>query len=149
MICKIKKNGPFDKIARDLMQRKVRLTRHRRRVLEVFVKHAEPLTVDEVYSKINASGMDRSSVYRAVNVFCLQGTLTAVTLAPEGKRFELSDSYRPHHHHLVCRGCGRIEDFEECFADTVGKRIGRKMKFKVEAHDFKLIGLCSACHTER
>ncbi|MDR2380062.1 MAG: transcriptional repressor [Bifidobacteriaceae bacterium] len=51
-----------------------------------------------------------------------------------------------HHHHVVCRACGRSEpvsgpDFE-AWADQVAQAAG----FTEVTHALEIAGLCPACH---
>jgi Fur family transcriptional regulator, ferric uptake regulator len=59
-----------------------------------------------------------------------------------GQRFELSDDYPGHHHHLICGGCGKTED---CEMEELEKLIRRRLHFKVTRHDLWFIGLCQSC----
>jgi Fur family ferric uptake transcriptional regulator len=52
---------------------------------------------------------------------------------------------RRHHHHLVCRGCGRTVEIDgpavERWADTVAAEHG----FTQVEHTLEVFGVCSAC----
>jgi Fur family ferric uptake transcriptional regulator len=121
------------------------LTEPRRQVLDVFLRESKPVTASEVHRRISKRGADLASVYRTIELFCRMGVLTEVDHTPQGRRYELSDEYREHHHHLICRGCGKIQDFEDCFLEEFEKVIRRKARFRVTRHDLKFFGLCRAC----
>lgn len=131
-------------ISQFLTDKGFRWTKPRQQVLEVFIKSRLPLTVADVHSRIGG-GADMASVYRTITLFCQEGVLSFIDTVHEGRRYELSDKYREHHHHLICDACGQIEDFEECFIEDVEKQILKKMNFQVTNHDLKFFGRCSKC----
>lgn len=132
-------------ISQFLTDKGFRWTKPRQRVLEIFTENHLPLTVAEVYSKLGGLEADMASVYRTIKLFCEHGVLSFVDTVNEGRRYELSDDYREHHHHLICQTCGQIEDFEDCFIGEIEKDIFNKMKFKVMNHDLKFFGRCRKC----
>jgi Fur family ferric uptake transcriptional regulator len=138
------------KKASDIIQRRVvdqgySKTEPRRLVLEVFLNDERPLTPAVVHGRLPDRRINLASVYRAIDLFCRLGVLMEVDHVSEGRRYELSDEYREHHHHLICRGCGKIQDFEDCFLEEFEKVIRRKAGFRVTRHDLKFFGLCRAC----
>ena len=120
-------------------------TEPRRLVLDVFLDEEKPLTPAAVHRRLPDRSINLASVYRAIELFCRVGVLTEVDHMPEGRRYELSDEYREHHHHLICRECGKTEDFEDCGMEEIEKLIRRRFRFKVTRHDLRFIGLCQRC----
>jgi Fur family ferric uptake transcriptional regulator len=51
----------------------------------------------------------------------------------------------PHHHHLVCQRCGKIEDFLGCDVAALASRLEAESGFKVERHQLELYGTCPGC----
>ena len=49
-----------------------------------------------------------------------------------------------HHHHLVCTGCGRVEETECQLDDMVGRALTTS-GFVVTGHELNMFGLCSDC----
>src|SRR5260370_27200883 len=130
--------------------RGVRLTALRRAVLDVLVAQAAPLAVAEIHAKLGNRRINLVSVYRTMR---LLSQLGLVRLADESKgtqRFELSEAFTGHHHHLVCEQCGLVEDLEGCWLgvdmlDALNRRVRRARQFRVTSHDLKLFGLCQRC----
>jgi Fur family ferric uptake transcriptional regulator len=117
----------------------------RTQVLDVFARHLEPLTVAEVHARLQDSRINLASVYRAIHFFGKIGVLIAADHVAGGRRFELSDEHRPHHHHLICDSCGKVEDFEECALGPIERRIRRQTAFRVRRHELQFYGVCGAC----
>jgi Fur family ferric uptake transcriptional regulator len=121
------------------------LTGPRQRVLGVFLKYSKPLTAAEAHRRLARKNVNLASVYRTIGLFCRLGILTQVDQVAEGRRYELSDEYREHHHHLICRGCAKIEDFEGCFLEDFEQRIRQQARFMVARHELRFLGLCRGC----
>jgi Fur family ferric uptake transcriptional regulator len=128
-----------------LAERQVRRTTPRQQVLDAFLSTHLPMTVAEVHRRLRNRRINLVSVYRAIHLFCRLGMLTAVDQVAEGRRYELSDDHRAHHHHLICERCGDIQDFEECSLDTLERRIRRRMEFRITRHELRFFGLCHSC----
>jgi Fur family ferric uptake transcriptional regulator len=143
-------NGKRVKKSSDIIQRTLvaegfNQTEPRRLVLDVFLNEEEPLTPAAVHRRLPDRSINLASVYRAIELFCRLGVLAEVDHVAEGKRYELSDDYREHHHHLICQQCGKTEDFEDCEMEEIEKLIRRRFRFKVMRHDLRFIGVCSRC----
>ena len=122
-----------------------RQTLPRQQVLEVFTRHPLPMTVAEVHRRLQDRRINRASVYRAIHLFCRLGILTTAGHIAEGRRFELSDNHRAHHHHLICERCGGVIDFEECALGAFERRIRQQTRFQVRRHELQFFGLCWTC----
>src|SRR5258708_36947391 len=104
-------------------------TEPRRQVLEVFLENDTPLTPAADHKKLSDRRINLASVYRAIELFCRLGLLTEVDHVAEGQRFELSDDYRGHHHHLICGGCGQGEDFHNFCGGVFEKKKEKRVCF--------------------
>jgi Fur family ferric uptake transcriptional regulator len=143
-------NSKSDKKARAIIQRTLvakghSQTKPRRQILEVFVSNGKPLTPAAAHKQLTDRKVNLASVYRSIELFCRAGVLIEVDHVQEGRRYELSDVYRGHHHHLICSGCGKTEDVEECELGNLEKLIRKRFHFQVMRHDLRFIGLCQKC----
>lgn len=120
-------------------------TEPRRLVLEVFIDNGKPLTPAAAHAQVADGRINLASVYRTIELFCRLGILVEVDHVAEGSRFELSDAFRDHHHHLICQGCGETEDFAQCEMKQIEKLIKRRLGFEVTRHELRFIGLCRRC----
>lgn len=87
-----------------------------------------------------------TTVYRTLQALAEAGEVDVLRTA-DGEALYRRCSRR-HHHHLVCRGCGRTVEVQgpevERWADAVAGRHG----FTAVAHTLELSGLCPECsHT--
>jgi Fur family ferric uptake transcriptional regulator len=135
-------------VARRLAGVGQRLTVGRQAVLDALTRIRGPASVRSLVAR--SPGLAPSSVYRNVQVLEAAGVITRLP-GPAGEhRFELAEPFVAHHHHLVCRACGRLEDcvlepaVEEAI-DRAAHAAGRRHGFAVDEHRIDLVGLCSGC----
>lgn len=141
---------PRTVILDELARRGIRLTGPRRAVLEVLVAAGAPLSAAEVHRRLRARRANLVSVYRTVELLRRLGLLRVADISRGSRRYELAETFTGHHHHLICRGCGRVEDVDGCLLDpdvlaALDRRMRRARRFRVLEHDLKLFGLCAAC----
>lgn len=121
-----------------------RLTKPRQAVLEVLSR--EPQTALQIRLLIRQRGqlIDQVTVYRTLECLVGLGLVTKTKFKDQTFWYELKDSNRPHHHHLVCDRCGQME--EVLLDESILLRvIARRSKFKVLSHQLEFFGLCPAC----
>ena len=133
-----------------LARRGVRLTAPRREVVDVLVRHAAPLSVAEIHARLGTRQINLVSVYRTVHLLLALGLVRIADESKGTRWFELAEAFTGHHHHLVCQGCGHVEDLDGCWLgqemlDALNRRVRRRRRFLVTGHDLKLIGLCRQC----
>lgn len=127
-----------------------RLTGPRRAVLDVLAGSAVPLTVGEIHARLGRGRANIVSVYRAINLLVKLGLVRATDSGRAGLRYELTEQFTGHHHHLICQRCGRIEDLDGCLLPDdelvrVNRRVWHLREFRVTEHELRLLGLCRSC----
>jgi Fur family ferric uptake transcriptional regulator len=141
-----------------LARRGLRLTGPRRAVLDVLAGSRVPLTVPEIHARLGGRRAHIASVYRTVHLLMrlrLVRPTDSVRLEAAlrgSQRYELAEEFTGHHHHLICQGCGIIEDLDGCLlADAaltqLARDVRRTRRFEVTEHDVRLFGLCPQCAT--
>lgn len=125
-----------------------RYTSGRRRLVEVLAAAEHPLTIPQIVG--SGRGLPLSSVYRNLAVLERSGVVHKIVTRNEFAAYELAEDLTEHHHHLICSGCGKVEDFtaspalERTTAHAL-RRIAGRAGFAVTGHRIDAIGLCSAC----
>jgi Fur family ferric uptake transcriptional regulator len=103
-------------------------------------------SAQDVYAVLRQQGdaVGLSTVYRHLQGLAENGDVDVIH-TPEGEttyRF-CGDAQRKHHHHLVCRVCGRAEEIEgravERWAATVAEQHG----YTEVDHTVEVFGVCS------
>jgi Fur family ferric uptake transcriptional regulator len=135
-----------------LAERGVRLTRPRRAVLNVVADMQRPVSAADIYSRLRGHAVDLGSVYRTIALLCRLDVMRLTDSSDGTQRFELSEQFTGHHHHLVCRRCGDVQDLHGCVLRKpvlarLERRIRRTTRFQVMDHDLRLYGVCGRCAT--
>jgi Fe2+ or Zn2+ uptake regulation protein len=94
-----------------LRARNLQVTPQRLAVLRVLAKSPHS-TADEVHRLVHAElgAVSRQGVYDALSALTDRGLLRRIEPAGSPARYE--DRVADNHHHLVCRGCGRLVDVD-------------------------------------
>ena len=104
-----------------------------------FLENSEvPVSVPEILKKIKAN---KTTIYRELDKFVSDGLINEVEFGDGKKRYEIEKS---HHHHLVCKSCGKIENIE-IDEEKLLKKIKAQSTFLIEKHSIEFFGKCSTC----
>ena len=102
-------------------------------------------SAQEVHASLAAAGdkIGLATVYRTLQAMVDEGALDSLRTGDGEQVYRRCST--GHHHHLVCRDCGRTVEVEgpavERWADAVSAEHG----FTDVAHTLELFGRCSAC----
>lgn len=113
--------------------------------LLAFLSNAKkPLSIKEIGKAIGSKTLDPATIYRTLENFKMLGLVKRVDLHQDYAYYEIVDS---DHHHLVCRNCGRIEDFHGCNSEDLIRHALKQSKHfsTVNEHSLELFGLCKTC----
>ncbi len=131
-----------EELERALAAKGVRITPPRRAVLAAIVSQGEQFTAEDVLKRVPGAG--RATVFRTLRLLHRLGLLCRV-LQEDGRwRYSVAGSRR-HHHHLVCLGCGRVQDLDECALAPLSSVIARRSGYRVEGHWLEIYGRCLQC----
>ncbi|HEX4583660.1 MAG TPA: ferric iron uptake transcriptional regulator [Burkholderiaceae bacterium] len=132
----------------DLKVSGLKATAPRLKILEIFHKQStEPdsarhLSAEDVYRLLVAEHVDvgLATVYRVLTQFEQAGLLVRRHFEAGRAVFELNEG--PHHDHLVCLTCGRVEEFVDAEIEARQKAIARERGFELQDHSLALYGVC-------
>ena len=86
----------------------------------------------------------RATVFRTLDLLAARGQLERIDL-PSGEHAYVACAPQEHHHHVVCRACGRSVEVEDAGLQSVVGEIARRSGYRIESHRLELFGLCSDC----
>jgi Fur family ferric uptake transcriptional regulator len=86
-----------------------------------------------------------ASVYRALEVLVDLRLVKRVDAGDGLSRFEPALFDGDHHHHLVCRDCGKVEAFSDPRLERTIDRIAGGLGYSVDEHEVVLTGACADC----
>ena len=125
-----------------------RYTRTRRRLVDILARAGMPLALPDIVR--GRKDLRPSSVYRNLSWLEEAGLIRRVASEDGFGRYELSEELTGHHHHLMCSGCGRVEDVD--IPPDLERRLDRSLDglakgtgFATVSHRLDLIGLCREC----
>ncbi|MQF65282.1 hypothetical protein FIM04_04110 [SAR202 cluster bacterium AC-409-J13_OGT_754m] len=125
------------------------ITNPRLVLLELLLRQARPLTIDQVL-KLTRGRLAQSTLYRVINDLRDFGLVSAFMNLDKTMVIELDDPVASHHHHIFCRQCGSITDIElnselELNLETEVKRIESEHHISIDSHSLELFATCRAC----
>jgi Fur family ferric uptake transcriptional regulator len=83
-------------------------------------------------------------VYRNLDRMVQLGTVRKLTVLGDSRtRYELTGD--GHHHHVVCRNCSRVVQFDLCPLDGFVRRLEEQTGFRFDDHTLEVSGLCADC----
>lgn len=85
-------------------------------------------------------------MFRTLDLLATRGRLERIDL-PSGEHAYVACAPQEHHHHVVCRVCGKSADVSDAGLQTVVGEIARRSGYRIESHRLELFGLCSDCAT--
>lgn len=126
-----------------------RQTRQRSAVAAVLEKSEPFRTAQQVYDELRETGISvgLTTVYRTLASLAESGELDVVRNAA-GELTYRRCTTGEHHHHLVCRSCGKTAEISGESIETWARKMGAKHGFRKVDHDFELFGLCADCPDE-
>ncbi len=123
-----------------------KLTKARKAILAVLERNTLPITVAEVHAGLlkARTDIDLVTVYRNLAMLQELGLVNAVGFHEGQMRYEVVHG-RAHHHHIQCRGCGKIIDLMLCPLKKLTKLIEEQTRFSVDGHALEFFGWCPQC----
>jgi Fe2+ or Zn2+ uptake regulation protein len=103
------------------------------------------LTADDIWRAAASRNpsFNRSTAYRVLEQLCDAG-IVQQTRFGDSAHFEMAGAPQ-RHYHLVCRGCGRIENLPSDVLADISGRLARQHGFTIRSVDLTIEGECRAC----
>ena len=105
-------------------------------------------TAQQLFDVVRSNGqkIGLTTVYRHLNLLAEGGTVDIVHLADGEAQFRLCGAAlhetQSHHHHVVCRVCGRSEEVAAPEVETWAERVARVAGYTEISHTVEIFGLC-------
>lgn len=135
-----------DNLIGQLKKKGFRFTKIRKALLELLVKSHKPLSSPEILRTFSKKGItvNKTTIYRELTTLKDNNIVSEIQLGDNTKRYEVAHS--PHHHHLICLACKKIEDLiMEKDLDREEEKINQSKGFRVVTHSLEFFGLCGVC----
>lgn len=116
-------------------------------VVEALAGHGCAVTALELEDELRGRDVriGRASVYRALEVLEELRLVQRFEVERGTASYERIDPSGHHHHHAICRRCGRMEPFEDRALEQAIGEVSEQVPFEIAEHDVILRGLCERC----
>ncbi|HYJ76628.1 MAG TPA: transcriptional repressor [Kineosporiaceae bacterium] len=123
----------------------VRSTRQKAAINAALAGSDEFLTAQELHDRLRHQGerVGLATVYRSLQALSDAGEVDQ--LRTDDGETAYRRCSRGHHHHLVCRNCGRTVEVEGPAVEHWADKVALAHGFTDVSHTLEIFGLCSAC----
>lgn len=128
----------------------LKATYPRLKILDIFRKgDMRHMSAEDVYRALMSEGVEigLATVYRVLTQFEQAGLLERSQFDTGKAVFELNEG--DHHDHLVCTGCGLVEEFFDAEIERRQYAVAKEHGFSLTGHTMALYGLCPECSQAR
>ena len=128
----------------------LKVTGPRLHVLNVFHAHERTqLSADDInrWTEEHGARIALATIYRVLHDLTEVGILTRTVLDRRPATYALQKEQ--HHDHMVCRGCGRVDEFSDRSIARRSRALAQHRGFAVSSHHITLYGFCADCLSRR
>ncbi|MGA9851655.1 MAG: ferric iron uptake transcriptional regulator [Gammaproteobacteria bacterium] len=132
--------------SQELRNAGLKVTLPRVKILEILERsNPRHMSAEDMYKALLDSGEDigLATVYRVLTQFEAAGLVTRHHFEGGHSVFELNEG--PHHDHIVCVKCGRVDEFVDGEIEKRQKQIAVAKGYEITDHSLYLYGICSSC----
>jgi Fur family transcriptional regulator, ferric uptake regulator len=131
-----------------LRQRRIRLTRQRRVILQVMDSAEQHLDVDQIL--VRAQEIDPEvhlvTVYRTIDLLKKEGLIDELDLLHLRGDRHYYETHGPRDHiHVACLRCGKVREFESRLYEQLKEQISRDCEIQVSVSRTEVGGICNDC----
>lgn len=123
-----------------------RMTRQRTAVADALDELDDFRSAQQLHELLRSRGdtVGLATVYRTLQSLADGGEVD-VLRTEEGENLYRRCERREHHHHLVCRTCGRTVEIDGPTVEAWASRVGDAHGFTDIQHTVELFGTCAVC----
>lgn len=123
-----------------------RVTSGRLALLALLETAGTPLSVQGVLEQWQGKVPDTATLYRSLTDLQAAGIVRRIDLGTGTAHFEYTPT-RPHHHHIICNGCGAVEELGHCSLVGLEEQLlVTSYQFKsIYSHNLEFFGQCTMC----
>ncbi|MEH1102408.1 Fur family transcriptional regulator [Micromonospora sp. CPCC 205561] len=131
-------------LAEMLRARGLRLTAQRQLILQAVLDlgHATPEQVHTAVREV-AAGVNITTIYRTLELLERLGLVTHTHLSHGSPTYHTAGEDQ--HVHLVCRGCGKIDEIDPALLRPLAEQLASQRGFRVDIGHVSFFGVCQQC----
>ena len=122
-----------------------RSTRQRAAVNEILGELEEFRTAQQLHDELRRQGksIGLTTVYRTLQALADTGDVDVIRTGDGEAAYRRCST--GHHHHLVCRSCGRAVEVSGPAVEHWANAVAAEHGFREVSHDLEIFGTCSNC----
>ena len=123
-----------------------RSTRQKRAVTALLAESPGFRSAQDLFAELRGRGenVGLTTVYNQLGALTEAGEVDAVR-TESGEMLFRRCATTGHHHHLLCRACGRTVEVEGPEVERWAERVAKKHGFTDVTHTIEVVGLCGDC----
>ncbi len=127
-----------------LKEKGLKLTPQRRLIANIIHDAEAHLTAEDIIAHVQSKmpGVNKSTIYRTLELLEETG---CVYKSESGDHSIYHHAEEGHHHHLVCRKCGKTAECNENLFLPVEKSLADKYGFRASFKHMVIDGRCETC----
>ena len=116
-------------------------------VLAALVEAGGFRSAQDIYMRLRAGGrsIGLSTVYRHLQSLAVQGEADVIRTSDGEATYRYCQTQGVHHHHLVCRRCGRAEEVEDRPVERWASAVAERFGYTDVDHVVEVFGTCGDC----
>jgi len=128
-----------------LQEKGHRLTPQRMMVIEALNNADGHISAEEIYEHLHSRYpyANISTVYRTLELLKKLDLVTETDFGEGRVRYHVAE--KGHHHHLICRSCGKVVDLEESALYPLKDTLLQEYGFDADLRHLAISGMCSRC----
>ncbi len=122
-----------------------RPTRQRKAVAACLARFDDFRSAQEIHEKLRRSGegIGLTTVYRTLQTMAASGLVDSLRTDTGESVYRRCSAH--HHHHLVCRGCGRTVEVAGPAVERWADEVAGEHGFADVSHTLEIFGTCAEC----
>jgi Fur family ferric uptake transcriptional regulator len=135
--------SPLDLACTRLKSAGLRITQPRVAIIEALIRRERPVSIEQLHNDLANDACDLVTVYRCLAVFEELGLVRRCFFHNGTSLFEINLE-AAHHHHLVCKACGKVERIDVSFAENTEQML-RDRGYEQVTNLVEFFGVCPDC----
>ena len=132
-------------LVKELRARGIRVTPQRAIIFEAIENLEGHITAEDIFQQVQQANpyISLATVYRTLELLQELRLVNQTNFGRSQAYFALKN-HGPHHH-LVCRDCGSIKEFEDELLEPVRARLKEQFGFQADTEHMSFFGICREC----
>jgi Fur family peroxide stress response transcriptional regulator len=133
-----------DVVAKRLKDAGLKFTHQRLAIYEMLAATVTHPTAEEIYGRVKEAYpmLSLNTVYMTLDTLKTLGLIQEMRFLDNTARY---DANVDAHHHVICLGCRKIEDFGDTTLDRVQPPASIRRSYRLIKHSVEFYGYCGAC----